>query len=40
MILDIYGIDTKTLVTSLGVIGLVAGLAIQDLLKDIIYQQI
>lgn len=36
MILDIYGIDTKTLVTSLGVIGLVAGLAIQDLLKDII----
>lgn len=36
MILDVFGIDTKTLVTSLGVVGLVAGLAIQDLLKDII----
>lgn len=36
MILDIFGIDTKTLVTSLGVVGLVAGLAVQDLLKDII----
>lgn len=36
MILDIFGIDTKTLVASLGVVGLVAGLAVQDLLKDII----
>ena len=36
MILNIFGIDTKTLITSLGVVGLVAGLAVQDLLKDII----
>lgn len=36
MILDIYGIDTKSLIASLGVISLVAGLALQDLLKDII----
>jgi len=28
--LEIYGIDTKSLVTSLGVVGLVAGLALQD----------
>ncbi|MEG0825843.1 MAG: mechanosensitive ion channel [Bacilli bacterium] len=36
MIMDVYGIDTKSLVTSLGVVGLVAGLALQDLLKDFI----
>ena len=36
MILDIYGIDTKSLITSLGVVSLVAGLALQDFLKDII----
>ena len=36
LILEIYGIDTKSLVTSLGVVGLVAGLALQDLLKDFI----
>ena len=36
MILEVYGIDTKSLVASLGVISLVAGLALQDLLKDII----
>ncbi len=36
MILDIWGVDTKALVTSLGVVGVVAGLAIQDLLKDFI----
>ena len=36
MILEIYGIDTKSLVASLGVVGLVAGLALQDLLKDFI----
>ena len=35
-ILEVYGIDTKSLVTSLGVVGLVAGLALQDLLKDFI----
>jgi len=36
MILDVFGIDTKSLVTSLGVVSLVAGLALQDFLKDII----
>lgn len=36
MILEIYGIDTTSLVASLGVIGLVAGLALQDILKDFI----
>ncbi len=36
MILEIYGIDTKSLVASLGVASLVAGLALQDLLKDVI----
>lgn len=36
MILDVYGIDTKSLITSLGVVSLVAGLALQDFLKDII----
>lgn len=36
LILEIYGIDTKSLVASLGIVGLVAGLALQDLLKDFI----
>lgn len=36
MVLDVYGIDTKSLVASLGVVSLVAGLALQDFLKDII----
>ena len=36
MILDIFGIDTKALLTSLGIVGIVVGLALQDLLKDII----
>lgn len=36
MILDVYGIDTKSLITSLGVVGLVLGLALQDFLKDFI----
>src|SRR5574344_1308644 len=36
MILDIYGIDTKSIITSLGVIGVVAGLALQDFLKDFV----
>ena len=35
-ILEIYGIDTKSLVASLGVVSLVAGLALQELLKDFI----
>lgn len=35
-ILEIYGIDTKSLVTSLGIVSLVTGLALQDLLKDFI----
>lgn len=34
IILEIYGIDTKSLVTSLGVVGVVVGLALQDILKD------
>lgn len=36
MILDVFGVDTKTLIASLGVVGIVAGLAIQDTLKDFI----
>ncbi len=36
VILNEYGIDTKSLVASLGVVSLVIGLALQDLLKDII----
>jgi small conductance mechanosensitive channel len=36
MILEVFNIDTKSLVTSFGVVSLVAGLAIQDILKDII----
>lgn len=36
MILDIFGVDTKSLIASLGVLGLVVGLAFQDLLKDFI----
>ncbi|MDD3187439.1 MAG: mechanosensitive ion channel family protein [Bacilli bacterium] len=36
MIMEVYGIDTKSLVASLGVAGLVIGLALQDLLKDFI----
>ena len=36
MILEVYGIDTKTLVASFGIVGLVAGLALQDILKDFI----
>lgn len=35
-ILEVYGIDTKTVVASLSVIGVVIGLAFQDLLKDFI----
>lgn len=36
LIMEIFGIDTKSLVASLGVVGLVVGLALQDLLKDLI----
>lgn len=36
MILDIFGIDTKTLIASLGVAGFVVGLAVQDTLKDLV----
>lgn len=36
MILEVLGIDTKSLVTSLGAVGVVVGLAFQDLLKDFI----
>lgn len=36
MILEVYGIDTKSIITSLGVVGVVAGLALQDILKDFI----
>lgn len=34
IILGIFGVDTKALVASLGVVGVVVGLAIQDTLKD------
>lgn len=33
-LLNVWGIDTKALVASLGVVGVVAGLAMQDILKD------
>lgn len=36
MILEVYGIDTKSLIASLGVFTLVIGLALQDILKDFI----
>lgn len=36
LILDVYGVDTKAILASFGVIGAVLGLAMQDLLKDII----
>ena len=36
MILEIYGIDTKSLIASLGVVGIVIGLALQDIIKDFI----
>lgn len=35
-ILDVYGVDTKSLVAGIGVAGVVVGLALQDLLKDLI----
>ena len=36
VILEIYGINTTSLVAGLGVVGLVIGLSLQDTLKDII----
>lgn len=36
IILDFYGVDTKSLVASLGVVGVVLGLALQDTVKDLI----
>lgn len=36
MILDIYGISTSGFITSLGIVGVAAGLAVQDILKDIL----
>lgn len=33
-VLSIWGVDTKALLASLGVVGVVAGLAMQDILKD------
>jgi Small-conductance mechanosensitive channel len=36
ILLELFGINTKTIVTSLGAISVVVGLAIQDVLKDII----
>lgn len=35
-ILEIYGVDTKTFIASLGIVGLITGLALQDMLKDFI----
>lgn len=34
MILDVYGVDTKAILASFGIIGLVIGLALQDTIKD------
>ncbi len=36
MILDVFGIDTKTLIASLGIIGLAIGLSLQDIIKDLL----
>lgn len=35
-ILEVYGVDTKSLVAGIGIVGVVLGLALQDLLKDLI----
>lgn len=36
IILDFYGVNTRSIITSLGVLGAVLGLALQDTVKDII----
>ena len=35
-ILNTYGIDTKSLIAGIGIVGVVIGLALQDMLKDLI----
>lgn len=35
-ILEIYGVETSGILASLGIVGVVAGLAVQDMLKDIL----
>lgn len=35
-ILEVYNISTKGIITSLGIVGLIAGLAFQDTLKDLL----
>lgn len=35
-ILELYGVNTKSLVAGLGIVGVVVGLALQDMLKDIL----
>lgn len=35
-VLDLYGVDTRALIASLGVVGAVLGLALQDTIKDFI----
>lgn len=36
MILELFGVDTKSLVAGLGIVGAVLGLAMQDTIKDLI----
>ncbi len=36
IILDFFGVDTRSLITSLGIVGLVLGLALQDTARDFI----
>lgn len=35
-ILELYGVDTKSLIAGLGIVGAVIGLALQDAMKDVI----
>lgn len=35
-VLEVYSISTKGIITSLGVVGIIAGLALQDTLKDLL----
>lgn len=36
LILNLYGVDTRALITSLGILGAILGLALQDAIKDLI----
>ena len=36
MILEVYGVNTGAILASLGIVGLVVGLALQDLIKDFV----